>query len=58
MNYPAFGVLYAKGISGFSDFDPHQRRHDGDRYEPNMMLSLYRILYLCLAQRFIFLPLP
>ncbi|KIM74275.1 hypothetical protein PILCRDRAFT_828358 [Piloderma croceum F 1598] len=28
---PAFGVLYAKGINGFSDIDPHQRRHDGDR---------------------------
>jgi ATP-binding cassette subfamily B (MDR/TAP) protein 1 len=31
MVFPAFGVLYAKGINGFSDLDPHQRRHDGDR---------------------------
>jgi ATP-binding cassette subfamily B (MDR/TAP) protein 1 len=31
MVYPAFGVLYAKGISGFSDLDSHQRRNDGDR---------------------------
>jgi len=31
MVFPAFGVVYAKGIKGFSDFDPHQRRHDGDR---------------------------
>lgn len=29
--YPAFGVVYAKGINAFSDLDPHQRRHDGDR---------------------------
>jgi ATP-binding cassette subfamily B (MDR/TAP) protein 1 len=31
MVYPAFGVLYARGINGFSELDPHQRRHDGDR---------------------------
>lgn len=31
MVYPAFGVVYAKGISAFSDLDNHQRRHDGDR---------------------------
>jgi ATP-binding cassette subfamily B (MDR/TAP) protein 1 len=31
MVFPAFGVVYAKGIKGFSDLDPHQRRHDGDR---------------------------
>jgi ATP-binding cassette, subfamily B (MDR/TAP), member 1 len=29
--YPAFGVVYAKGINAFSDLDPHKRRHDGDR---------------------------
>lgn len=29
--YPAFGVVYAKGINGFSDLDPHKRRFDGDR---------------------------
>ena len=29
--YPAFGVVYALGINAFSDLDPHQRRHDGDR---------------------------
>lgn len=31
MVYPAFGVVYAKGINAFSDLDGHQRRHDGDR---------------------------
>jgi ATP-binding cassette subfamily B (MDR/TAP) protein 1 len=31
MVYPAFGVLYSTGIDGFSDIDPHKRRHDGDR---------------------------
>ena len=31
MVYPAFGILYAKGINGFSDPNPHQRRHDSDR---------------------------
>lgn len=31
MVHPAFGLLYAKGVNGFSGLDPHQRRHDGDR---------------------------
>lgn len=31
MVYPAFGLVYAKGINAFSEIDPHQRRHDGDR---------------------------
>ncbi|KAF8987321.1 hypothetical protein BDQ17DRAFT_572176 [Cyathus striatus] len=31
MVYPAFGIVYAKGISGFSEQDPRVRRHDGDR---------------------------
>ena len=29
--YPAFGVVFGKAINSFSDLDPHQRRHDGDR---------------------------
>ena len=29
--WPAFGIVYGKGISGFGDIDEHQRRHDGDR---------------------------
>ncbi|KZT73923.1 ste6-like protein [Daedalea quercina L-15889] len=29
--YPAFGIVYAKGINGFQNIDPHVRRHDGDR---------------------------
>ena len=36
MACPAFGVLYARGINGFSDLDPHQRHHDSDRYVPNI----------------------
>jgi hypothetical protein len=31
MVYPAFGVVFAKGITGFSEVDPHVRRFDGDR---------------------------
>jgi ATP-binding cassette, subfamily B (MDR/TAP), member 1 len=31
MVHPAMGILYARGINGFADLDPHQRRHDGDR---------------------------
>ncbi|KAH9480411.1 ABC multidrug transporter atrD [Psilocybe cubensis] len=31
MVYPAFGVVYAKGIEGFSARDPAQRRFEGDR---------------------------
>lgn len=31
MVYPAFGVVFAKGIEGFSQLDPAVRRHQGDR---------------------------
>jgi ATP-binding cassette subfamily B (MDR/TAP) protein 1 len=31
MAYPALGLLFAKGIDGFSDLNHHQRHHDGDR---------------------------
>ena len=31
MVYPAFGVVFAKGIEGFSKVNPAERRHDGDR---------------------------
>jgi ATP-binding cassette, subfamily B (MDR/TAP), member 1 len=29
--FPAFGVVYAKGIDAFSSLDPRVRRHQGDR---------------------------
>ena len=29
--YPAFGIVYAKAVGGFSLQDPHERRHAGDR---------------------------
>ncbi|KAI0755198.1 P-loop containing nucleoside triphosphate hydrolase protein [Daedaleopsis nitida] len=29
--YPAYGVVFAKGINTFSELDPHDRRRDGDR---------------------------
>jgi ATP-binding cassette subfamily B (MDR/TAP) protein 1 len=29
--YPAFGIVYAKSLAGFSEQDPHERRHAGDR---------------------------
>ena len=29
--YPSFGIVFGKAINSFSDTDPHQRRHDGDR---------------------------
>ena len=31
MVYPAFGIVFAKGIQGFSELDPAQRSHDGNR---------------------------
>ncbi|KJA18017.1 hypothetical protein HYPSUDRAFT_169806 [Hypholoma sublateritium FD-334 SS-4] len=31
MVYPAFGVVYAKGIQGFSQSSSIERRHEGDR---------------------------
>ncbi|THG99670.1 hypothetical protein EW026_g2717 [Hermanssonia centrifuga] len=29
--YPAFGIVFGKAVNSFSELDPHQRRHDGDR---------------------------
>ena len=29
--YPSFGIVFGKAINTFSELDPHQRRHDGDR---------------------------
>lgn len=29
--YPAFGIVYAASLDGFSDTDPHVRRFQGDR---------------------------
>lgn len=31
MVYPAFGLVFAKGINTFALTDPHQRRVEGDR---------------------------
>ncbi|KAJ7610508.1 P-loop containing nucleoside triphosphate hydrolase protein [Roridomyces roridus] len=31
MIYPAYSVIYSKGIAAFSEPDPHTRRHLGDR---------------------------
>jgi ATP-binding cassette subfamily B (MDR/TAP) protein 1 len=31
MVYPAYGVIFAKGLNGFSHLDPHMRRYAGDR---------------------------
>lgn len=31
MIHPAFGIVYAKSLDGFSKQDPQERRHDGDR---------------------------
>jgi len=31
MVYPAFGVVYAKGIDGFSQLEKFDRRFQGDR---------------------------
>ncbi|KAJ6578174.1 P-loop containing nucleoside triphosphate hydrolase protein [Mycena capillaripes] len=38
MVYPAYGVIYSKGILAFSDPDPHVRRHLGDRTALYMFL--------------------
>ncbi|KAI0282942.1 P-loop containing nucleoside triphosphate hydrolase protein [Russula brevipes] len=29
--YPAFGIVWAQGVTGFSDESPRERRHAGDR---------------------------
>ncbi|TCD66039.1 GTPase-activating protein [Steccherinum ochraceum] len=29
--WPAFGIVYGKGVTGFGDLDQHTRRRDGDR---------------------------
>jgi len=31
MVYPAFGIVFSKGINGFSQPDVHERRFQGDR---------------------------
>jgi len=31
MVYPAYGIVFSKGIEGFSQTDPRDRRHVGDR---------------------------
>jgi len=31
MVYPAFGIVFANGINGFSQPDAHDRRFQGDR---------------------------
>ncbi|KAJ7501193.1 P-loop containing nucleoside triphosphate hydrolase protein [Mycena galericulata] len=38
MVYPAYSVIYSKGIIAFSDPDPHVRRHLGDRTALYMFL--------------------
>ena len=45
MVYPAYGVVFSKGINGFSDLDPHTRRHDGDRTA--LWLFLIAIISTC-----------
>jgi len=45
MVFPAYGVVFAKGINGFSDLDPRQRRHDGDRAA--LWLFLIAIISTC-----------
>ena len=46
MVYPAYGIVFAKGLNGFSDLDPHKRRHDGDRAA--LWLFIIAILSACL----------
>ncbi|KAI0267305.1 P-loop containing nucleoside triphosphate hydrolase protein [Gloeopeniophorella convolvens] len=29
--FPAFGIVWAQAVTGFSDSNSHERRHDGDR---------------------------
>ena len=46
MVYPAYGIVFAKGLNGFSDLDPHKRRHDGDRAA--LWLFIIAIISACL----------
>ena len=45
MVFPAYGVVFSKGVNGFSDLDPRQRRHDGDRVA--LWLFLIAIISTC-----------
>jgi hypothetical protein len=45
MVFPAYGVVFSKGINGFFDLDPHTRRHDGDRTA--LWLFLIAIISTC-----------
>ncbi|KAJ7186229.1 P-loop containing nucleoside triphosphate hydrolase protein [Mycena pura] len=52
--YPAFGVIYAKGIVAFSDPDPHVRRHLGDRTALYMFLvAIASTIAICM-QNYLF----
>ncbi|KAJ7436836.1 P-loop containing nucleoside triphosphate hydrolase protein [Mycena latifolia] len=49
MVYPAYGVIYSKGIVAFSDPDPHVRRHLGDRTALYMFLvSIGAAISVCM----------
>lgn len=43
--HPAFGIVYAKALDGFSLQDPHERRHAGDRNA--LWLFIIAILSAC-----------
>lgn len=54
MVYPAFGIVYAKGINAFSELDPHKRRHDGDRVALWLFLIAIISMFSIGVQNYIF----
>lgn len=54
MVYPAFGIVFSKGIGAFSSLDPHQRRHDGDRVALWFFIIAVISMILSLLQTYMF----
>ncbi|KAJ7064133.1 P-loop containing nucleoside triphosphate hydrolase protein [Mycena amicta] len=54
MVFPAYGVIYAKGIVAFSDPDPRTRRHLGDRTALYMFIVAIGSSFVISMQNYLF----
>lgn len=52
--YPAFGIVYSKGLRALSGADPHQRRHDGDRIALWFFIIAIMSITLSTVQNYMF----
>ncbi|KAL9710959.1 hypothetical protein Ac2012v2_005499 [Leucoagaricus gongylophorus] len=54
MVYPAFGIVFAKGINSFSQIDSHERRFQGDRNALWLFLIAIISIVIVSAQNYYF----